>query len=159
MARLRVTQTRLAQHVELTVTRVTRHAQLPARLTRPESLAVARRPTVHHFPQPSSLAAAPVTRSSPPSTAAAGRHRPHLPRAVTVVTRSGPPSLAAARLNRHCPVTCSSQSHSDGAAARLRSPQPARLTDSVTRSCSSAKAEVYAVVQIWNTLIAMLGKP
>ena len=60
---------RLAQPVELTVTRVTRHAQRPARLTRPGS---------SHSQRPA------VTRRGPPSTpagrqssrTAAGRHLP-----------------------------------------------------------------------------------
>ena len=118
-----VTQARLAQHVELTVTRVTHHAQRQARLIRPGP-SHSQQPAVHHSPQPASLAAARVTRSGPPSPAAACRH---LPRAVTVVTRSGPPSLATARLNRRGPGTRRGQSHSDGAAARLCSPQPASL--------------------------------
>ena len=99
------------------------HAQRPARLTRPGP-SHSQQPAVHHSPQPASLAAARVTRSGPPSPAAACRH---LPRAVTVVTRSGPPSLATARLNRRGPGTRRGQSHSDGAAARLCSLQPASL--------------------------------
>ena len=103
------------------------HAQRPARLTRPGP-SHSQQPAVHHSPQPASLAAARVTRSGPPSPAAARRHRP---RAVTVVTRRALlSSLAAARqgLNRRGPVTRRGPSHSDGAAARLCSPQPASLT-------------------------------
>ena len=102
MARLGVTQAQLAQHEKLTVTRVTvtRHAQRQARLTRPGP-SHSPRPAVHHSPQPASLAAARVTRC-------------------------GPPSLATASLNRRGTVT--RPSHSDGAAARLCSPQLASLT-------------------------------
>ena len=100
------------------VTRVTRHAQRPARLrlTRPGPSHL-QRPAVHSPPGP---------RLPQPETLAAARR--HQPRAVTVVTRSGPPSLGAARLNRRGPVTCCGPSHSNGAAALLRSLQPVSLT-------------------------------
>ena len=96
-----------------------RTATSPAHLPRPESLAGARR---------SSLSTARFACRSPSHSQwpAVTRHDP--PRAVMVVTRRGPPSLAAARLNRRGPVTRSCPSHSDGAAARLCSPQPASLT-------------------------------
>ena len=119
-----VTQALLAQHVELNLTRVTHHAQRQARLIRPGP-SHSQLPAVHHSPPPVSLAAARVTKSGPPSPAVARRHRPL---AATVVTRRGPPSLATARLNRRGPVTRRGPSHSDGAAARLCSQQPASLT-------------------------------
>ena len=59
-----VTQARLAQHVELTVTR-DGHLSRTARLIRPGP-SHSQQPTVHHSPQRASLAAARVTRSGPP---------------------------------------------------------------------------------------------
>ena len=116
-----VTQARLAQHVELTVTRVTTHSGqpgslAPARVTRssPQSITLLSPP---RSPQPESLAAA---RRHPQRPAATCRGPPqstrprHSPRPVSLECRSGPPLLAAAR-----------------------------LTDSVTRRRSGAKAEVY----------------
>ena len=54
----------------------------------------------------------------------------HSPRPVSLQWRGGPPLLATAH-----------------------------LTDSVTRHCRCAKAEVYAIVRIWNTLIAIFWTP
>ena len=156
-----VTQPLLAQHVELTVTRDTRHAQRQALLIRPGP-SHSQQPAVHHSPQPASLAAARVTRSGPPSPAAACRN---LPRAVTVVTRRGPPSLAAARLNRRCPGTRRGPSHSDGAAAArpafARHSPPHWLSDSPlplrqSRSLSRRSDLKHPDHHIWNTLIAIL---
>ena len=130
-----------------------REAQRQARLIRPGP-SHTQQPAVHHSRQPASLAAARITRRGPPSPAAARRHRP---RAVTVVTRRGPPSLAAA-------ASSTRPSHSQRPVSlRWRRGPPslatARLTDSVTRRCRGAKAEVYVVVRIWNTLITILGTP
>ena len=146
MARLGVTQARLAQHVELTVTRVTTHSGqpgslAPARVTRSSPPFI----TLHsppRSPQPKSLAAA---RPHPPRPAA-GRHGNHSPRPAAV-TRSSPPQSTRPSHSQR-PVSL-----------RWRSCQPllatASLTDSVTCRCSCAKAEVYVVVRIWNTLIAI----
>ena len=129
------------------VTRVARHTQRPARLTRPgpshsqrpavhhsplsparlarSSPSHSQRPAVHHSParlarsSPSHSQRPAINRRGPPSPAAASRHRP---RAVTVVTRRGPPSLAAAA--------------------------SARLTDSVTRRRGGTKAVVYLQVAV-----------
>ena len=135
MARLGVTQARLAQHVELTVTRVTRHAQRPLAGPAHSPRIMSSGPpyiTLH------SCGTARFARSNPSNSQRPAINRRgrsplalrslYLQWAVTVVTRCGLPSLAAARLNRRCPVTSSSPSHSDGAAARLRLPQPASLT-------------------------------
>ena len=118
---------------------------------------------------PSSLAAARATCAAHASAAASAL--------FTLRDRGGPPSLAAAKslgaarrqLQRlvslaaacsHSPstahLTYRSQSHSRDWSVTdsvIRS----RLTDSVTRHCCCAKAEVCIIVQIWNTLIAIFG--
>ena len=152
MARLGVTQARAARGTYCDPSHSSRAAASQAHSPPPESPAVARHPSIStarlarrspsHSQQPA------VTRSGLP-TPAAGRHsshsqwpavtrhsppqstRPrHSPRPVSLGWRRGPPLLAAAR-----------------------------LTDSVTRRRSGAKAEVYVVARIWNTLIAIFGTP
>ena len=126
MARLGVTQARAARGTYCDPSHSSRAAASQAHSPPPESPAVARHPSIStarlarrspsHSQQPA------VTRSGLP-TPAAGRHS-----RLSVVTRSGPPSLATARLNQRGPGTRRGQSHSDVAAARLCSPQPASLT-------------------------------
>ena len=110
----------------------------------------------------------------------------HPPRSVTVGTRSGPSHSQRLAVTRRClpqPAAGSHCSHSQRPAiTRCSQPQSPRhthsplpvslrwrsgppllaaacLTDSVTRSCRGAKAEVYVVIRIWNTLIAIFGTP
>ena len=128
-------------------------AHRPARLTRPGGVTRAAR-------SPSLSSARPARRSPihsqrpavtrrclPPP--AAGRHGSHSPRPA--VTRCSPPQST---LPRHLkrPVSLGWRCGPPLLAA-------ARLTDSVTRRRSGAKAEVYVVARIWNTLIAIFGTP
>ena len=143
-----------ARHGGTHVTRVTRHAQRPARLRltrpgpshsqrsavhspprspQPESLAAASRPQ----PARASLAAARDNRSCPPSPAA-GRHGSHSQRPA-VTRRSSPQSPRPSHLLR--PVSLQWRRGPPSLAA-------ARLTDSVTRRRLGAKAEIYVVVRI-----------
>ena len=125
----------------------------PAHSPRPESIAAARRSSLStarlarlspsHSQRPS------LTRRGPPPPVA-GRHGSHSPRPAAV-TRSSPPQSTQPS---HSPRPVS---------FRWRRGPPlratARFTDSVTRRCSGAKAEVCVVARIWNTLIAIFGTP
>ena len=129
-----------------------RTATSPAHSPRPESLAAARR---------SSLSTACLARCSPshsqlpvvtcrcPPPPAAGHHCSHSP--LPAVTRR---SLPQSTLPSHSPRPVSLLWRSGPPLLATSS-----LTDSVTRRCRGAKAEVYVVVRIWNTLIAIFGTP
>ena len=129
-----------------------RTATSPAHSPRPESLAAARR---------SSLSTARLARRSPSHS-----QRP-------AVTRSGLPKPAAGRhssrsqrpaVTRHSPPQSTRPRHSPRPVSLgwRRGPPllaAARLAASVTRRRRGAKAEVYVVARIWNTLIAIFGTP